>query len=176
MRFVATAALLLLSLAGVANAQRRMAPPQDIAAHDVNGVATGMTIPEATSILRAPVAKHQANGFLIRVSDGEYQLRTDAGGRIYQIDYDQPLGDFDAQNGLVSSVTEKMSAKYGPPQSRSGVGANWNSADYTQQIKMSVGGSPVSLHIEIEDRRVQQGDSRRLNAGPNANAAKAVHF
>ena len=80
-----------------------------------------MTVADASRILNARFSKREPNVYVLERNGTVYVLHLDFAGRIYGIDYQQTLGQFGPDHSFTSSVIDKMVAKYGLYQSRSGV-------------------------------------------------------
>ena len=181
-RTLTTIVAAFLAASNAAYAQRSP-PPVEIIAHDINGVQTGMTVTDANRILKTQFSKRTPTDYVLERGGTIYTLHLDFAGRIYGIDYQEMLGKFYPNQSFTSSAIDRMVAKYGPYQSRSQVGAYWNTADHSQTIQMLVavqmlseGGQTVQININLEDRRITAQDAARLNSPAQRRAEDSIHF
>lgn len=162
-------------VAGTANAQ---ALP-DLLAHDINGIATGMTVADAQRVLHAIPKQEDQKTFTFKTGASKYMMRVTSEGRIYEIAYTQDLGS-DPSQAVMAAILPKLVAKYGPYRSRSQVGANWEvrrgtSRSYViiRSLEASVGTTPYGLRMDMIDYEVSSGAAR---GDTSAKAAASARF
>jgi hypothetical protein len=162
-------------------------------AHDINGFKLGMTIKEVQAVAHQPLRSLGGGQYEATVTDVNYNFGFSILGHLYRIDSQQNLSRFIPDGAFARTLTEKLSAKYGPPQSNQlpGGPAFWQFVESYQepngpminQITLSLSAmllagwnQPVSLNLKLMDFRIERRDLTQANAGPRSRAEDRTKF
>ncbi len=166
---------------------------QDLAAHDINGFRLDMTFKQVQELAGVPLSHLGGNDFDVTVKGIDYGFGFSVLGHLYRIDSKQPLGRFipDATYGRM--LTEKLTEKFGPPQTNqlpggpafwqfvepynagNGVTANRITVSLSAML-MSGWNQPVALQLKLMDFRIMRRDVAIANTEPRSRAEKATQF
>lgn len=184
-------ALGIVGIASTANAQTtrngETTPKRSATvARDIGGFELGMRIAEVRKVV--PV-EALGNGNFQAIRDGiTYDFGVTPLGRIYRVASSQNLGRFEVDAPFLSSVSARLTAKYGPTTDRSTETWSWEliepvtrTSGQTLPFKtmwasayLSKGSDGVTLEIKLLDFRILWADEAQINRGPRDKAADAV--
>lgn len=166
---------------------------RDLVSHDINGFRLGMTFKEVQEHAGESLRSLTSTDYEATVDKIHYSFGFSIRGHLYRIDSTQYLGRFipDAEYGRV--LTEKLTAKYGPPQSNqlpdgpafweylepynlgNGLSASRTTLSLSA-ILMPGWNQPVALELKLMDFRIMRNDVAAANSGPRSRAEKATQF
>lgn len=183
-------ALAFVGIASTANAQTtrsgEMPKRSATIARDISGFELGMRIADVRKVV--PIEALGNDNFQA-VRDGiTYDFGVTPLGRIYRVASSQNLGRFDVDASFLSSVSARLTAKYGTTTDRSTETWSWEliepvtrTSGQTLPFKtmwasayLSKSSDGVSLEIKLLDFRVLWADEAQINRGPRDKAADAV--
>ena len=165
----------------------------DLLAHDINGFALDMTVEQVQAHAHEPLEPLGGGQFKVVDEGVQYDFGFSVLGHLFRVDTDQNLGRFIPDATYARSLSEKMTAKFGPAVSDALPGGpmSWgfdeayrggNGLVLTQSTvslsAMLVGGygQPVTLHLKLMDFRILRRDVAKANAGPRDRAVEKTKF
>ena len=191
-RYSLALALALVGIASTANAQTtrsgEMPKRSATIARDIGGFELGMRIAEVRKVV--PVEALGNDNFQATRDGITYDFGVTPLGRIYRVASSQNLGRFEVDAPFLSSVSARLTAKYGPPTGRSTETWSWEliepvtrTSGQTLPFKtmwasayLSKGGDGVTLEIKLLDFRILWADEAKLNRDPRNRASNAVRL
>jgi hypothetical protein len=168
-------------------------PEQQLAAHDINGFALGMSLKEVQEHAGHALQSLGRGDFSATVEGIDYDFGFSILGHLYRIDSKQPLGQFIPDAAFGRSLTEKLVAKYGQPHQNQlpdgpafweflepyqigpGMTANRTTLSLSAML-MSGYNQAVTLNMKLMDFRIMRHDLAIANSGPRSKAEHATKF
>jgi hypothetical protein len=167
--------------------------PHDLLAHDINGFTLGMSLKEVQEHAGHRLEWLGGGGFAGSVEGIDYDFGFFVLGHLYRIDSKQPLGRFIPDAAFGKELTEKLGAKYGPPQENQlpDAPADWEFLEIYQiapgltgnrstlslsAMLLSGYNQPVSLDLKLMDFRIMRRDMAIANSELRSRAERATHF
>ena len=163
-----------------------------LGAHDINGIALGMSIPQLNEIFDGKLTRVSDDHFEGQKDGVSYDIGISVLGRVYRIDSSQELGRFEPDAAIAKALTDKLVAKYGAPEFNQLPGGiiSWDYiekvsegsthyARFTEQLTASFVEhyqAPTTIDIHLIDFRIMRIDQARQNAGPSAIASAKIQF
>ena len=161
--------------------------------HDINGFALSMTVQEVTTVAHQPLTPLGRGQYQVKVDGVDYDFGFSVLGHLFRIDSKQELGRFIPDGAFGATLTNKLSKKFGPPQTNQlpGGPAFWRFLEEytdasgqrlnreTESLSAMLGGGygqPVSLEMKLMDFRIMRRDLARANAAPKSRAQGDVKF
>ena len=89
--------------------------PRELLAQDINGYALDMTVAQIQAVAGKPLEPLGGNEYKVTANGIGYDFGFSVLGHLFRIDSDQELGHFIPDKIYAKSLTDKMSAKFGPP-------------------------------------------------------------
>ena len=161
-------------------------------AHDINGFSLDMTVEQVAAVAHRPLSPLGGGDYKVTVEGIEYGFGFSVLGHLFRIDSKQPLGHFIPDGDFAATLTNKLSKKFGPPQSNQlpGGPAFWTFLEAyttngetlnreTESLSVMLGagyGEPVSLEMKLMDFRIMRRDIEKLNTNPRSHAQSGIKF
>jgi hypothetical protein len=161
-------------------------------AHDINGFSLDMTVEQVAAVAHRPLSPLGGGQYKVTVDGIDYDFGFSVLGHLFRIDSKQPLGHFIPDGAFAATLTNKLSKKFGPPQSNQlpGGPAFWTFLEaYTtngerlnreaESLSVMLGagyGEPVSLEMKLMDFRIMRRDIEKLNSTPRSRAQSGIKF
>lgn len=163
-----------------------------LAAHDINGIALGMTIQQVNKFFDGNLTDIGGGQFEGNKDGVNYDFDFTVLGRLYRIDSSQELGMFEPTSATAKTLTDKLTAKYGAPEFNQlpGGPASW---DYIESVSGSATPynrftetlsasfvehyqAPTTLDLKLTDFRILRQDAARRNEKPARDASSQMRF
>lgn len=176
----------------VASTSVSLAQDNGLLAHDINGFSLDMTVEQVVALAHRPLSPLGGGDYKVTVDGIEYGFGFSVLGHLFRIDSKQPLGHFIPDGAFATTLTNKLSKKFGPPQSNqlprgpafwsfleayTSNGERLNRETESLSVMLGAGyGEPVSLEMKLMDFRIMRRDIEKLNAAPRSRAQSGVKF
>lgn len=168
-------------------------PQQDLLAYDINGFKLDMTLKQVRAVAGHRLFYLGGGQFKTSVKGVDYNFGFSILGHLFRINSRQNLGQFIPDAAYTETVTEQLSAKYGPPQTNQlpGGPADWQfvqpysnpNGPVLNQITVELsamlsgfGTEPKSFDMQLIDFRIVRRDLAKANAGPRSRAQESTSF
>jgi hypothetical protein len=164
-----------------------------LGARDVNGIQLDMTPQQVTALAPNGLDSLGRGQYTATISGISYDFGFTPLGHLFRIDSHEPLGYFAADRNFGLSLSNKLAAKYGAPETNQlpDGPAFWDFAmPYTENngtrhmvgteslsaVLTVTNKGPVSLDMKLMDFRILRRDNALLNSAPEREAQSRVHF
>jgi len=152
-----------------------------------------MTVQEVTAVAHRPLIPLGRGQYQVKMDGIDYDFGFSVLGHLFRIDSKQELGRFIPDRAFAATLTDKLSKKFGPPQTNQlpGGPALWSFLEeytdaYGQRLNRGTEslsamldggyGQPVSLEMKLMDFRIMRRDLDKANAGPKSRAEQGAKF
>lgn len=176
----------------IASTTASLAQENGLLAHDINGFSLDMTVEQVTAVAHRPLSSLGGGQYKVTVDGIDYDFGFSVLGHLFRIDSKQPLGHFIPDGAFAMTLTNKLSKKFGPPQSNqlpidpafwiflepyTTNGERLNRETESLSVMLGAGyGEPVSLEMKLMDFRIMRRDIDKLNAAPRSHAQSGIKF
>lgn len=163
-----------------------------LAAHDINGIALGMTIQQLNKLFDGNLTDIGGGQFEGSKDGVNYDFGFTVLGRLYRIYSSQELGMFEPTSAIAKTLTDKLTAKYGAPEFNQlpGGTASWdyienvsgNTTPYNRFTETLTASfvehyqAPTTLDLKLMDFRMLRQDAARRNEQPARDASSQIRF
>ena len=147
-------------------------------AHDINGFALDMTIGQVSVLAKTPLVALEGDQYGATIDGIDYDFRFSPLGHLYRIDSRQEIGVPALDDGFAADFTERLTKKFGPPQSNqlpTGPASWLFQEDYTDAsgpklkretesltvLVKSGNGQPVAILFKLTAARILRRDTQK---------------
>ena len=166
---------------------------QELLANDINGFALGMTVLQVEHLAQRQLRPLGRGDYELDLKDRKYDFGFSILGHLYRVDYEQSLGRFNADDSYAANLTNRMTEKFGPPQTNQLPGGpiSWEFSELYQEAggpiisRTTVSlaawltggwGQPIMLNMKLMDFRILRRDLGNANAVPRSKAEDETKF
>lgn len=181
--FLAPFLALALTLFLAANAANAPTQQTSLLAHDLSGFALDMTVDQVASLANSALSTRGVGHYKVTIDTIDYDFGFSALGHLYRIDSRQHLGPFTPDTAFAATLTDRLSKKFGPPQSNQlptgpatwkflesypgpkGEKLSRESESLTVLVAGRNGG-PLAVEMQLIAPRIQRRDAGKPPASP----------
>jgi hypothetical protein len=130
------------------------APAQQagLLAHDLSGFALDMTVDQVASVANRALTTLAPGHYKVSIDTVDYDFGFSSEGHLYRVRSRQHFGQFTADSAFAAALTDRLSKKFGPPQSNqlpTGP-ATWVFQEFYQGVKgQKLSRETESLTVQI---------------------------